>query len=115
MGISVSFYMKNDVKSPRSEETGLSYSTMMRILNILGLDAESESINRDSFFSVDAFKFIQKAEKALCLNRRTCVAFGGGHCKDEDSKEVRFLRQMVDQYNQFRRETGKKPRKFGGA
>ncbi len=116
MGISVSFYTtRSDFKtSLYGEHTGLSYGTMGSILSLIGMHKEVKDLREHYGFSVDALKFLQAAEKALRDNRRFCIAFGG-HCKETDSKEICFLRQMVRDYNQFRKDTGHKPRRFGGA
>jgi hypothetical protein len=98
MGISVSFYNK----ATTAEDTHTTYSTMHQILLDLGLvDAEKEL--RDHYgFQIPAGVALSAMEKFL-----------HGYGK-YDWKEVRFVRQIVMQYNDYRKE-GHKPRWFGGA
>lgn len=116
MGISVSFYTTRSIftTSRHGEFTGLSYGTMGSILSLIGLHKEADDL-RDGGFSVDALKFLRAAEDFLSFRRKFYGPLMGGYNPDHDIKEVRFLRQMVRDYNQFRAEYGHKPRKFGGA
>lgn len=120
MGISVSFYTTRSIftTSRHGEFTGLSYGTMGSILSLLGLHKEAEDLREHYGFSVDALKFLQAAEKFIAFQRKVHCALWGGrrvYNPEMDAKEVRFLRQMVRDYNQFRVEYGHKPRRFGGA
>ena len=104
MGISVSFYNKKAT----SEFTSVTYSTMGEILRLTGLHDAYGELNRDYGFTIPSKKVIPMFEEFLRMMGKF------DYLSDQGDKYYRFVRQMVRDYNDMRK-NGQKPRFFGGA